>query len=201
MPSLLHTYGLPTNHLADLVDTRWMLAHLTLFALRDFATTHLVSLEWLQTGKGDIVADTHLEFEPNFFIQRVLDLSYKNELLSIYLFSLHSQLHSTVFSPVWPVLQLAHPLMGRGYPVYESWSIQQWHRKEERVLLKAAFRYLKHRFGSSPVGPKGVHLSRIGLQVFDKIMHPAHALIHYDPIEWDLGEALGAAPEPGEPGL
>jgi hypothetical protein len=198
-PAVLHHYGWPVNNLADLVHPDRVLEHLNNHRLYQFARTHTTSVDWLLLGQGSQVAPSHLIFNPGIFVQQALKLKQENELLGIYLLSVHHRMTPVQFTPVRPVLQLSHPALGPGFPVYELGPVLHWNIDEERLLIKGAFRALLQALGSSSTAPLGVMLdgSIAGL-CFEGYLHPAQAILNYSVVEWSLLEALGSRPEPGE---
>lgn len=198
-PPVFQHFGLPIYNLAHLVDPVRMLENLSTDTIQKFARTHTVAMDWLLAAQGPQVASNHLNFNPANFIQQAVSLKEDSSLLGIYLLSIHHRMSPVQFTPVRPVLQLPHPVLGPGFPVYELWPVFHWNNAEERLLLKGAFRSLLRILGSGSLAPQGVMLDgSIAHVCFDDYMHPAQAILEYNVVDWDLQEALGGQPEAGE---
>jgi hypothetical protein len=198
-PAALQHLDLPVRNLADLADPLGLLAALTPATLYDFARTYTTSIRWLETGRGEVVDLSYLNFVPGVFVARAQEQAQRGVLQDIYLLAMHPYMSLTAFTPVWPVLQLTHPVLGPGFPIYELWPLQHWHLEDERRAVKGAFRALYRYFAHTQLTPKGVLLDgSISGLCFEGYLHPAYALTEYRTAEWNLIEALTPRPEPGE---
>jgi hypothetical protein len=198
-PAVLQHFDLPVRSLADLADPLKLLEHLNPTALHGFARVHTTALRWLETGRGEVVDLSYLHFVPGVFVARAQEQAQQGVLQGIYLLAMHPYMSLTAFTPVWPVLQLTHPVLGPGFPVYELWPLQHWHLEDERRAVKGAFRALYRRFAHTRLTPQGVLLDgSISGLCFEGYLHPAYALTEYRTAEWNLAEALTPRPEPGE---
>lgn len=192
-------FSLPVHNLADLIRPDVILSNLSSEAWQKFSRVHAVSADWLLLGHGAQVSSTYLHFSAGQYVDRALNLKKNNELLGVYLLSAHHRMSPTAFTPVRPVLQLPHPVLGPGFPVYEIWPVQHWHVDEERLELKAAYRYLIQVFGQIALKPTGIMLDgSVAELCLDDRLHPALAMLEYNVVDWPLEEALGPRPEHGE---
>lgn len=198
-PAALQRFDLPVRSLADLADPTTLLAALTPTTLYDFARSYTTATHWLETGRGEVVDLSYLNFVPGVFVQRAQEQAERGVLQGIYLLAMHPYMSLTAFTPVWPVLQITHPVLGPAFPLYELWPLQHWHLEEERRAVKGAFRALLNLFAHTQLVPQGVLLDgSISGLCFEGYLHPAYALTEYRTAEWNLKEALTPRPEPGE---
>jgi len=88
-PAVLQHLDLPVRNLADLADPQGLLAALTPTTLYEFARTYTTSTRWLETGRGEVVDLSYLNFVPGVFVARAREQAQRGVLQDIYLLAMH----------------------------------------------------------------------------------------------------------------